>query len=79
MEQLWYTKGGSIPFPVDIERAVLFNMSDSSGQCLFRSEKEAINEARKHAKAIEERWYGIVRALDARTDAIEVEEMRETT
>lgn len=72
---LWFTRGGSIPFITTLERALLFDMADQYGQSLFSTEKEALDEARKQAKAVEDRWYQTIRAIDARIDEIETAEV----
>lgn len=67
----WYANYGGLPQLLHRAEWQLYNHQER----LFRTEKEAINDARKHALAEEARWQENINALDKRYDAIEDEEM----
>src|SRR5687768_16711257 len=76
VEMRWYTRDGSIPVQISVSQqtADFFwspERGDVPNRCLFLTEKQAIDEARKYALAAEARWQETIDTLDKRYDAIE--------
>lgn len=81
----WHVRGMAMPIRTAVHDSLLgdkYTWGNSVGDVknseLFDTEKEAIDAAKIHAKNMEAFWYARIRALDARMDEIEIQEMKES-
>lgn len=79
---VWSLPAGEEGMPVsqvddlNIAGCVRQGVSGYAGE-YFLTESDALDALRKHAKEQEQKWYALIRQIDARVDEIEIAEVGE--